>query len=154
MLPSAVDKLSWNRDSLWSVYPADHIGRPKGVAPKKPSHAPLIYRTKPQWPWSQDVEDAFLFGKNGAPQATNDFRSLKENIWHASCTLASSSVSARAEANADVAIRASVQPDGQVAFSLYNQWSYPGLEWGNYTGTGVAPAQNTREIKLRLTDLP
>jgi hypothetical protein len=101
------------------------------------------------------MEDAFLWGKDGAaPQATNDFRSLKENIWYAACTLAGSNVRARAEANADVAVRASVLPDGQVAFSLYNQWSYPGLGWGNYTGPGVAPALNGREVRLRLTDLP
>jgi hypothetical protein len=155
VLPAAIDRLSWHRDSLWSVYPDDHIGRPKGVALKKAAHAALAYRARPEWSWSEDSEDAFLWGKDGAAsQATNDFRSLKENIWHAACTLASSSVCARAEANADVAVRASVRPDGQVSFSLYNVWSYPGLGWGNFTGSGAAPAQNSREVRLRLTDLP
>jgi hypothetical protein len=155
MLPAGVDRLSWHRDSLWSVYPDDHIGRPWGVARKKAGHLALSYRARPEWPWSEDMEDAFLWGKDGAaPQATNDFRSLKENIWYAACTLAGSNVRARAEANADVAVRASVLPDGQVAFSLYNQWSYPGLGWGNYTGPSAAPALNGREVRLRLTDLP
>jgi hypothetical protein len=154
VLPAAIDRLSWLRDSLWSVYPDDHIGRPKGLAFKKPAHAALAYRAQPQWSWSEDTEDAFLWGKDSATShATNDFRSLKENIWHASCTLAESQVSARAEANADVAVRASVLPDGRVSFSLYNVWSYPGLAWGNYTGQSAAPAQNSREVRLRLTDL-
>jgi hypothetical protein len=154
ILPAAIDRLSWLRDSLWSVYPGDHIGRPKGVALKKAAHAPLAYRAQPQWSWSEDTEDAFLWGKDSVTsQATNDFRSLKENIRYASCTLAGSPVSARAEANADVAVRASVLPDGRVSFSLYNVWSYPGLVWGNYTGQSAPPAQNTREVRLRLTDL-
>jgi hypothetical protein len=154
LLPATIDRLSWHRDSLWSVYPEDHIGRPKGVALRKAGHASLSYRARPQWCWSEDTEDAFLWGKDGPPQATNDFRSLKENIWYAACSLAGSSVRARAEANADAAVRASVLPDGQVSFSIYNQWSYPGLGWGNYTGAGAAPALTSREVRLRLTNLP
>ncbi len=155
LLPTGMDRLSWHRDSLWSVYPDDHIGRPRGVALKKPARAALSYRAKPEWSWSEDMEDAFLWGKEGAhPQATNDFRSLKENIHYAACTLAGSSVRARAEANADLAVRASVLPDGQVSFSLYNLWSYTGLGWGNYTGQHAAPAASSHEVRLRLTDLP
>ena len=155
MLPAAIDRLSWHCDSLWSVYPDDHIGRPKGVALRKAAHAALAYRARPEWPWSEGTEDPFLWGKDSATlQATNDFRSLKENIWYASCALASSSVCARAEANADVAVRASVLPDGRVSFSLYNEWAYPSLVWGNYTGQSAQPAQNIREVRLRLTDLP
>jgi hypothetical protein len=105
------------------------------------------------------VEDAFLWGKvwgkDGVfPLATNDFRSLKENIWYAALSLTGSAIRARAEANADLAVRASVQADGQVAFSLFNLWSFPGLDWGNYTGQGVTPAVTSHEVKLRLTDLP
>jgi hypothetical protein len=154
LLPAGVDRLSWLRDSLWSVYPDDHIGRPQGVALKKAGHAALSYRGRPEWSWSEDMEDAFLWGKDGAsPRATNDFRSLKENIRYAACSLPGSSVRARAEANADVAVRASVLADGQVSFSLYNQWSYPGLGWGDYTGPGAAPAATSHEVRLRLTDL-
>jgi hypothetical protein len=101
------------------------------------------------------MEDAFLWGKDGAsPQATNDFRSLKENIWYAACCVAGSSVRARAEASADAAVRASVLPDGQVAISIYKSWPYSDLAWGNYIGPSDAPAVTTNEVKLRLTDLP
>jgi hypothetical protein len=155
LLPAAVDRLEWHRDSLWSIYPEDHIGRPRGAALKTATHKPLAYRARPDWPWSEDAEDAFLFGKSGASlQATNDFRSLKENIWYAACILAESSVRARAEATADLAVRASVLPSGQISFSLYNRWSYPDLAWGNYTGQSPAPAATTHEVRLRLTDLP
>jgi hypothetical protein len=32
VLPAAVDRLMWHGQSLWSVYPDDHIGRPFGTA--------------------------------------------------------------------------------------------------------------------------
>jgi hypothetical protein len=155
LLPSAIEKLAWRRKALWSVYPDDHIGRPRGSAPKQLTHPAQSYGTKPEWEWSQDTDDAFLWGKTGSPlHQSNDFRSLKGNVYYAACILAESQIRARAEANADVAARASVQPDGQVAFSLYNYWSYPDLGWGNYTGPGAAPAGTTREVRIRLTDLP
>jgi hypothetical protein len=154
-MPSAIDKLSWHRESLWSVYPPDHIGRPSGVALRKSGHTPPAYRTKPEWSWSDDMEDAFLWGKDGAsPQPTNDFRSLKENIWYAACSMAGSSVCARAEACADAAVRASVLPDGQVALSIYKSWPYSDLAWGNYTGPSTGPTVTMNEVKLRLIDLP
>jgi len=155
VLPHTVEKLAWNRTSLWSVYPEDHIGRPQGVALKQPKHAALGYGAKPEWPWSEDVDDFFLYGKDGrAPQASNDFRCLKENVWWASCILAGGNVRVRAEGDAEIAARAGVLPNGQVTFSLYNFWSYPDLDWGNYTGPKDGPAVTTHEIKVRLTDLP
>ncbi len=155
LLPPTVEKLAWRRKALWSVYPDDQIGRPLGIALKQVSHPPQSYGTKPEWAWSQDTDDVFLWGKTAsAPHASNDFRSLKGNVFYAACILAGNQIRARAEANADLAARASVQPDGQVAFSLYNYWSYPDLGWGNYTGPGAAPAGTTREVRMRLTNLP
>ncbi len=153
ILPSTIEKLAWNRSSLWSVYPEDHIGRPQGVALKIPNHAMLRYQIRPEWPWSEDVGDFFLWGKeNCTPQASNDFRSLKENVWYAACVLSEGNIRVRAEGAADIAARADVLPNGQIAFSLYNFWPYPDLQWGNYTGVEAAPAITTHEVKIRLTD--
>ncbi len=155
VLPHTVEKLAWKRTALWSVYPEDHIGRPQGVALKRPGHAELKYGAKPEWPWSEDVGDFFLWGKEGrGPEASNDFRSMKENIWWASCILAGGAIRVRAEGDAEIAARAGVLPNGQVTFSLYNYVSYPDLEWGNYTGPGSGPSVTTHEVKVRLTDLP
>lgn len=155
LLPQTVEKLAWKRSSLWSVYPEDHIGRPEGVALKMPKHAVLSYRAKPDWPWAEDVGDFFLFGKEGhPPQGSNDFRSLKENIWWASCILSGGATRVRVEGDGEIAARAGVLPNGQVTFSLYNFWSYPDLDWGNYTGPSDGPAVTAQEVKLRLTDLP
>lgn len=155
LLPQTVEKLAWNRSSLWSVYPEDHIGRPHGVAFKLPAHAELKYGAKPEWPWAEDVSDFFLYGKQGrGPGASNDFRSMKENIWWASCILAGGNVRLRAEGDAQIAARAGVLPNGQVTFSLYNFCFYPDLTWGNYTGPSEGPAVTTQVVKVRLTDLP
>jgi hypothetical protein len=154
VLPQTVEKLAWKRSALWSVYPEDHIGRPQGVALKLPGHAELKYGARPEWPWAEDVGDFFLFGKEGhAPQASSDFRSMKENVWWASCILAGGNIRVRAEGDAEIATRAGLLPDGQVTFSLYNYWPYPDLDWGNYTGVNDGPAVTTHEVKVRLTDL-
>jgi hypothetical protein len=156
LLSPKVGRIAWHRKSLWSAYPDDHIGRPRGIALKRADHPPCSYAAKPDWPWHQDTADVFLWGKDGPfPQEPNDFRALKERIWYASCVLAGSNIRARAEArDADLAARAAVNPAGQVIFSLYNFWPYPDLDWGNYTGVDAAPAIATREVRLRLTDLP
>jgi len=154
ILPSNVERLAWNSRTLWSVYPNDHIGRPKGIALKQPNHKPLSYQAKPEWPWSEDVNDFFLWGKDGhGPGASNDFRSLKENIWYAACILSGGNIRIRAEGGGRIAARTGVMPNGQVTFSLYNFWSYPDLEWGNYTGPNAMPSVATQQVKLRLTDL-
>lgn len=73
--PGSFDKTFWRRQSMWSVYPADHISRPVG-------EASLFYaslstepnpRMAPTTPWSYD------FNKIGS----NDFRSTRRNIWYA-----------------------------------------------------------------------
>jgi hypothetical protein len=154
LLPATVDKLIWDRESLWSTYPEDHIGRPKGIALKRASHPAQSYRAEPSWPWSQDVGDFLLFGKDGpAPYSTNDFRSLKENVWYASCVLAQGEVRARIEASGDIAVRTSSLADGRVLLSAFNYWKYPDLEWGNYTGVSKPPAESNYEIRLRLTNM-
>ncbi|HEX4022123.1 MAG TPA: glycoside hydrolase family 2 TIM barrel-domain containing protein [Acidobacteriaceae bacterium] len=151
-LPENVDKLSWDRLALWSIYPDDHIGRQKGVARRKALGAEQPYRSKPQTPWSEDMGDVFLFGKDARqPSATNDFMSLKEYVWYASCILSDGKTRARVEASADVAVTAYPSPDHGVLFTAYNYWSFPDLTWGNYTGTKEPPAQTMQEILLRLT---
>lgn len=74
VVPQA-NELRWIRESLWSIYPPDHIGRPEGktLASGDPRYAAerLSYRTGPKpWPWSQDMMDG----------VTNDFRSTKFRI--------------------------------------------------------------------------
>lgn len=112
------------------------------------------YRQEPAWPWSEDTGDYFLWGESGFnPGATNDFRSLKPNIWWASLGAQNGKIRVRAEADANAAVRASLQ-SGAVCFSIYHFWSYPDLTWDNYTGPGAPPAITTLETRMWLTDQP
>jgi len=73
-LPADMGRLEWDRNADWSYYPADHIGRPQGVA--------MVHSTMPQTvppgnrPYSQDDH----------PWGCNDFRSTKRHIYRASLT--------------------------------------------------------------------
>jgi beta-galactosidase len=66
------DTLTWQRNAEWSVYPADHIGRPNGLARANPNDAMhIVHLTRaPDHPWSQDT----------TALGTADFRSSKARI--------------------------------------------------------------------------
>ena len=69
-LPRPFDTLSWSRHGQWTVYPANHIGRPAGTAKAfLPEHVPA-YRQPPAWDWKDD-QNAL---------GSNDFRSTKSNV--------------------------------------------------------------------------
>ena len=152
-LSSSINRLTWDRKALWSAYPSDHVGRPHGTAMRYPSGPAETYRSEPKGPWSQDSKDFFLYGPDDpGARGTHDFRSLKENIWHASCVLAETDLRVRAESDGTAAVRAEVLPDGKVLFHIDNLWGYPDLAWGNYAPPiNLAPGyKNT--VRLRLTD--
>ena len=72
------DLLSWDRNSQWTAYPKDHIGRGEGFAKAlpDPNQLKLPVNHQPDWPWYLDATRA----------GTNDFRSSKYNINYASLT--------------------------------------------------------------------
>jgi hypothetical protein len=76
ILPRDCDTLTWRRDAEWTVYPADHIGRPAGQARANPNDAEHIVHLAgaPDHSWS---EDATALG-------TADFRSSKSRVYSAS----------------------------------------------------------------------
>jgi len=152
-LSSSIDRLVWNRKSLWSAYPPDHIGRPQGTAVRIASLPAETYRSEPKGSWSQDSKDFFLFGPDDrGGRGTNDFRSLKENIWRASCVLAGTDLRVRAESDGTAAVRAEVQPDGNIQFHIDNLWGYPDLAWGNYVQPLTIEPGYKNRVRIRLTD--
>jgi beta-galactosidase len=72
-IPLRMDKLIWKRRGEWTSYPADHIGRNEGSAK---AHSGIIPATPPAKSYAED----------DTPLGTNDFRSTKRNIEHASIT--------------------------------------------------------------------
>ncbi len=79
-LADDIDRLKWDRKALWSVYPSNHIGRPRGTASKHSTGPNTTYGQKPATHWSHDTSSAFLFGRGDQPRATRDFRSTKANL--------------------------------------------------------------------------
>ena len=157
ILSGDVDKLTWCRRGLWSAYPSDHIGRNSGTAYKKRSAGYAPYGTAPAWSWAHDVRNYYLFGKNDrGRRGTNDFRSTRENIWFTSAVISGTGSRVRAEADADVAVRAEVvenSADNNVKLHINNLWNYPNLFYGNYRKDAVyIRAGYTNIIRLRLID--
>lgn len=105
LLTDAVDRLSWKRDGLWSVYPEGHVGRNEGTA----------YRTahrSDKSSWAEVERDTWLFGRYDAGRrGTRDFRSLKEHIYFATALVGESGVGLRAESSGEDAVRLEVVPD-------------------------------------------
>jgi len=152
VLSSSIDQLRWDRKAPWSAYPKDHIGRPQGTAKRQSSFAAQTYRHPPAGPWSEDTKDFFLFGPDDAGgRGTNDFRSLKENIWSASCGLADGSARVRVESDGTAAARVEVRPDGKVQFNIVNLWAYADL---GYTGipSNTLERGYSNVVRLRLMD--
>ena len=153
ILPSETDQLSWSRKGLWSSYPPDHIGRNTGVANKARAATKDRYRVAPSWPWSQDMNDYFLFGKDDSGgRGTRDFRSQRQNIWYASGIVSRTGVHARAESDATHAVRAEVERDGRVRLNINTAWAYPDLAWGNECPALPTSGAFEGTVRLRLTD--
>jgi hypothetical protein len=152
MLPGSIYQLIWDRKPLWSAYPKDHIGRPQGTARRQSRFAAQTYRHPPAGPWCEDAKDFFLFGLNDAGgRGTNDFRSLKENIWYASCVLADGSGQIRAESDGTAAARVEVRPDGKVQFNIDNLWAYADLGYSGIPSLTLEKGYNN-VVRIRLMD--
>jgi beta-galactosidase/beta-glucuronidase len=153
VLASTVDQLSWDRKAPWSAYPEDHIGRPQGTARRQSRYAPQTYRHAPTGPWSEDSKDFFLFGPNDpGGRGTNDFRSLKENIWSAACALADAPFEVRAESDASAAARVEVLADGKVQFYINNLWAYTDLGYGVSMSSTALDQGYNNVVRIRLMD--
>lgn len=109
ILSSAVDRLSWERQGLWSAYPSDHIGRTAGTAYRVRPSGVDRYGEPPTWPWAEDMRDYPLFGRyDVGGRGTQDFRSMKHGIWQATALLAGTEIGARAESDGTDAVRLEV----------------------------------------------
>ncbi len=79
------EAIRWERTAFHSAYPADHIGRPRGVAHRvRPGSdiSPDVYGSKPAWPWKDDMRNPFVYAKDDPDDglATNDFKAMREAI--------------------------------------------------------------------------
>ena len=75
-LPRASDTLDWSRRGPWTVYPDNHIGRPRGTAKALAAGRDFRFRQAPEWDWKDDQ----------TALGSNDFRSTKTDLDWAALT--------------------------------------------------------------------
>ncbi len=75
-LPRALDTLDWSRRGPWTVYPDNHIGRPRGTAKALAGGRDFRFRQAPDWDWKDDQ----------TALGSNDFRSTKADLDWAALT--------------------------------------------------------------------
>lgn len=112
VLASGIDRFSWERNGLWSVYPEDHIGRNKGTAMRHIQDNQTVFGKKPSRTWSLEEWDFSLYGKyDTGGRGTNDFRSMKEYIYRASADISGTGHAVQVESPGTEAVRLEVIPD-------------------------------------------
>ncbi len=157
LLSDEIDRLSWERAGLYSVYPDDHIGRNKGVAFRTINRGNENYGEEPVWPWSLDMKDYYLYGrKDIGGRGTRDFKSMKTNIWYASAITRNGKERVRVESNLQHAVRLGIVKNGRshIWLNINTKWNYFHLTIG---GNYVKPAIYLRkdmegEVQMRLTN--
>jgi hypothetical protein len=157
VLTSDIDALSWRRKGLWSCYPQDHIGREIGIAHRTGIGTTMHRGIAPTWPWPEDEKDFNLYGDDDrGGRGTNDFRSMKENIYFASGIVSGTKSRVRVESDASEAVRLEVihaKPESDVRLFINNQWNYSALGLGNYMKEPImVTAGYTNKVRMRLTD--
>lgn len=139
-IPSDAFQIQWERKGLYSVYPENHIGRNCGVADRiHPQAVHAKYHTIPEWDWKDDLYNPFLFAEDdpNAGLATNDFKAMKEHILNYRVHFSSGVATVCAESDGDAAARISVCAE-EMNLIVNQQWYYPQLGWGNWTGKPVS----------------
>jgi hypothetical protein len=145
MLPPAANRLAWDRQALWSTYPADHVGRPKGDARRSPPPGPPA-----SWSEREDPPGA----------GTNAWRGMKENILSASAWVEGAKGSVTALSDGSASVRLAVDPgyralQGGVRILIDNDWNYEDFGLGNYTRPPLLIRDGyANTVYLRLTRRP
>lgn len=121
MLPNSTSSLAWKRHALWSVYPADHIGRPEGTAAKGTDN---FRATK-----EHIYEATAIAGEGASATALSD--------GHDAVRL-----------SADAGYRAL---PGGIRMGIHNEWNYPDIGLGNYAKPPIVVKDGYRNtVYLRL----
>jgi hypothetical protein len=111
-LDSQVDSVSWNRHSILSGWPDDHIGRRCGTAYRNSGGRDSAWAVKPELPWSLDAKSPILFGRHDPGlRGTNDFRAMKHHIYEATVTGPDGNGSVQIHSDGTHSLRFELAPD-------------------------------------------
>ncbi len=119
-LNHSVDRVSWSRRGLWSVYPEDHIGRNHGTAHRERAGGDEGFGVEPAWSWRDDMRNYSLYGRyDVGGRGTHDFRAMKHHIGQAIANSGEDTLGFAAESDFTDAVRLEVltHPDTVVPVS-------------------------------------
>lgn len=148
-----VEAVAWHRKGFHSVYPENHIGRSEGIAyvTRKDTTADDVYGVKPEWDWSQDMTNFFLF-EDTTNRVTNDFRTKRNRIEDYTVHFVNGHTLNVTTQCAEIgAFVEHIATEEQVINTLYITCGtyYEGIGWGNYYGEQVQlESQNTMTFTL------
>lgn len=132
-LPGDVDSVSWQRDSLYGIYPSGHIARNIGTSCKKGTAHKYDETDLSGTPWEQDMGAYSYFTKNSPENklASNDFKTKRLNIKTYSV-------------NMESGLKLIVQTDEKHINAYANPFNntlqiskgnfFSSIAWGNYFG--------------------
>lgn len=140
-LVSEIDSVSWNRNSVYSLYPKGHIGRCNGTAMLKRDNSevtPDKYGEKPGWGWEQDMKNYYLFTKSfSSAPATNDFKTQRTNINYYTVNFKDKTmlnIKTHSD-NINAFVDVFTSPENQLPkLKITKGKNFGDLLWGNYTG--------------------
>ena len=145
--------VEWQRNGLWSTYPADHIGRLHGRAALGSSTV-TAYRQEPAGAWAGDVWDYFLQGlrrpEDTSGLLSNDARSLKENFYSYVVGFEQSPGRLIAESDGHRAARLKSVGGGRYRLIVLTNWDYPDLGWGNRMRPFKFEVSRSGRVTIRL----
>lgn len=145
-LTGDIDRLSWDRKALWSIYPENHIGAAKGTA----------YKTMKEDPndWSTFTTDrgTYMVFRSEAQPFTNNFRGMKEYIRTATAYLSGKECGLQVFSPMTDAVRMdqSQKDNSKIEMIINNQWNYPELGLGNYMKKPIYLFENKLEGITRM----
>ena len=145
-LTGDIDRLSWDRHALWTVYPANHIGAPKGTAYK------IMEENPNDWGTFTGDRGTYMGGNSRGGLCTNNFRAMKEYIRTATAYLAEEEYGLQVFSPMTDAVRMdqSQMDNSRIEMIINNQWNYPELGLGNYMKTPIYPFERKLEGLVRM----
>ena len=135
----SADSHLFRRDGRWSCHSADHIGRDEGTARRYPPDR-RVYGKQPDWPWSEDEIDFYLYGRMDAGgRGTNDFRGSKHDLLYSELQLTERGRTVCSVGQGEESIRLSPLPGGLGVHHVFNNhWAIPhAAPWDEKGGNDV-----------------
>lgn len=149
-----VSHISWNTKPFSIEFPDNHIGRTNGDC-FADDFVLTPYREKPDCKWSKDAFNYFLFDKSeNRPLVSNDFKTKRTDIIFYRIFMKNGNyIEVRPNGSVTNCLVDARLENGKKTYFLEITFGrfYRDLEWGNYYGKKLKPADNL-SLKAIITE--